>query len=196
MGRRGQRGSGRHALSSIDLLPEDATADIQWAIKTLEEGKRTDSDILFEFNDRLAVIGHGPVSKSAFGRYALKKRLVFAGTSEFRIISAAFAREYGPGDTDELTLLLVQMLMTAIYKFIASRDAKPKEIMEMSHALRALLNAQRSSAENRAKHDAATRKKMDEVFDAAETALTENSRPDGAAVLKSIREDVYGIFES
>lgn len=187
---------GKHALSSIDLLPEEATGDIQWAINQLDAGKRTDSDILFEFNDRLAVIGCGPVSKSAFGRYALKKRQFFHGRNQFMMVSAAFAKEYGPGEVDEQIVLLSQMLLTAIYKFLASTDAKPKEVLDMSRALNALLTAQRASADNKARYDQATKKSMDAVFDAAETAMAESGRPDGAEMLQRIREDVYGIFET
>ena len=61
-------------LSSIDLVPEHAQDDIVWAIGELNQRLRTQADILFELNDRLATKGVEPISASAFNRKALKLR--------------------------------------------------------------------------------------------------------------------------
>ncbi|MBZ0164578.1 MAG: DUF3486 family protein [Notoacmeibacter sp.] len=184
-----------HRLSSIELLPEAATPDINWAINELNAGRRTDNDILFEFNDRLAVIGLGPISRSAFGRYALKKRKIFAGYDEAMAMTSAFAEAYGPDKADDFTIMLVQMLKTAIYNFNVTGDARPKEILDMARALAALLSAQRMSAGERQKAKSETRDQVDQAFDAAEAAMESGGRKDGADVLRRIREDIYGIFE-
>lgn len=183
-----------HRLSSIELLPEAATADINWAIDALAEGRRTDSDILFEFNDRLRALGLDPVSKSAFGRYALKKRKVFGGWKEATAIATAFAKEDSPVAADDLTVLLAQMLKTAIFNLVVEGRSNPKEVMEMSRALGSLVAAQRMSATEKTRHQA-SRAEAGKVLDAAETAMAEAGRPDGADLIRRIREEVYGIFD-
>lgn len=185
----------RHQLSSIDLLPEAADGDIQWAINELAQGRRSDSDILFEFNDRIEVLGLGPISRSAWGRYALKKRKIFGENDEALKISAAFAKEYGPGQADDMTIMLTQMIKVAIYKFIASSEARPKDILEMARALNSLTSAQRTSSGEKQKAVERTREEVDKAFDAAESAMAESGRADGAEVLRKIREEVYGIFD-
>jgi hypothetical protein len=173
-----------HRLSSIELLPERATADINWAIKTLDEGRRTDSDVLFEFNDRLAVIACGPISQSAFGRYALRKRKIFGAKAEFQMMSAAFKKENAANNVDEQTELLTNMLMTAIYMYSARKGMDPKEILDMSRALAALNSAKRISSSEKTKADSATKSKIDAVCDAAEKAISTTSS-----------EEVYNIFD-
>lgn len=42
----------RGQLSSLDLLPDEAQDDLVWAIGELNRRQRTQTDILFEFNDR------------------------------------------------------------------------------------------------------------------------------------------------
>ncbi len=192
----------RHALSSIDLLPEAATADINWAIAQLDEGRRTDSDVLFEFNDRLAVIGIEPISKSAFGRFALRKRKIFGARNEFTMVSNAFKQEYGAERTDTLTQMLVQMLMTVIYQIIAEGKSGAKEVLSMSKSVQSLLIAQRISTgekkkegKQKADDDKAIKASMDGVFKAAETAMETNGQLEGLEYVKKIRADVYQIFD-
>lgn len=187
-----------HRLSSIDLLPEAANADIIWAIAELDAGRRSDTDILFEFNDRLKVIGEGPVSRSAFGRYALRKRKIFGGQKEFREVARVFAQEYGARDIDSLTLTLSQMLMTAMYEQLVTRKAGSKEVMEMARALASLNSAKRVSAGEKVKADKAetdAKAVFDKAFNAAETAMESSGHADGKAYLKRIRQEVYNIFD-
>jgi hypothetical protein len=186
-----------HRLSSIEMLSEAATADIQWAINTLDEGRRSDSDILFEFNDRLAVIGEGPISKSAFGRYALRKRKIFGARTDFLMMSRAFKKENSAQNIDAQTELLTDMLMTAIFMYSSGKQMAPKEILDMSRAMTALNSAKRISTGEKSKADKGILSKVDAVFSAATTAMeaTATNPEDGKAYLKRIREEVYNIFD-
>ena len=62
----------RGRLSSLDLSPEEGHDDIVWAMAQLNERKRSQEDIRFELNDRLAVKGIDAISKSAFNRRAVR----------------------------------------------------------------------------------------------------------------------------
>ena len=72
----------RGRLSSLDLLPEDCTDDVVWAMGELNARKRSQADILFELNDRLAVKGCDIISKSAFNRRAVRVALIQARREE------------------------------------------------------------------------------------------------------------------
>lgn len=200
-------GDEQYRLSSIDLLPEEASGLINWAILELEKGKRTDSDILFEFNDQLAVMGQGPISKSAFGRYALKKRKFFRGRADYIQFSKAYAQENAATSADERTRMLNDMLKTAIWQAIMDGKTSPKDIASMSKALQSLLAAQRVSTGEVVKEterkekkvltpeEAAKRKDEEKMFDAAGAALENSGFKGGAEFIKYIRQAVYNVYE-
>ncbi|MES2755601.1 MAG: phage protein Gp27 family protein, partial [Pseudomonadota bacterium] len=75
---------GRGRLSSIDLLPDDAEAEIIWALEELRERRQPQVAILAEFNARLADRGVAGVSKSAFSRWSIRKALQFRRLDEVR----------------------------------------------------------------------------------------------------------------
>lgn len=194
-------------LSSIDLLPEEASGLINWAILELEKGKRTDSDILFEFNDQLAVMGQGPISKSAFGRYALKKRKFFRGRADYIQFSKAYAQENAATSADERTRMLNDMLKTAIWQAIMDGKTSPKDIASMSKALQSLLAAQRVSTGEVAKEneriekkkltpeEAEKRKEEEKIFDAAGEALETSGFSNGKELIRRIRQEIYSIYD-
>jgi Protein of unknown function (DUF3486) len=186
-----------HRLSSIDLLPEQASGLVQWAICELEKGARTDSDILFEFNDQLEVMGVEKVSRSAFGRYALKKRKVFGSRAEFHTLSAAFAKEYGAKSTSELTLTLSQMMMTAMYEFLVVKSAKPKEISDMARAMQSLNSAQRIAGGEKKKDedDKSKRAEAAAMVGAVEAAVEKSGIPGGKELIRRVREEFYDIYD-
>ena len=81
------RREGRGRLSSIDLLPDEATPDVIWALEQLRERKLPQNAILAEFNLRLADKGLEPVSKSAWSRYAVRKAIQFRKHDEARAVA-------------------------------------------------------------------------------------------------------------
>lgn len=137
----------RVRLSSIDLLPPEADADIVWAVAEIEAGKRLLKDVLGEFNARLADHGIGPISPSAWTRYAVKKRAAFQQLKEIREISNAIATSLEPGDDDALTMTISQFAKTAMYKLFENGKAPDsKSIMEVGRALQSIEQAKKASS--------------------------------------------------
>lgn len=186
----------RVRLSSIDLLPPEAEPDIAWAIAEIEAGKRLGIDIHQEFNARLADRGIGPISHSAFSRYALRKRRMFARLREVREISSAISKALGPGDDDDLMTAIAQTLKTRVYELLEDKAVDTKGAKELGQAVQSLVSAQRMSADNRRRLEESLKARIGKAVDAAEGEMAAAAQaPDGAAVLRKIREDIYGIFD-
>jgi hypothetical protein len=187
-----------HAISSLDQLPEDAKGILIWAVKELEKGNRTDTDVLFEFNDQLAVIGYGPISKSAFGRYALKKRIVFADNAEFTNFTAVFAEHTTAQSMDERTAVLVQLLFTAIYKQITRKELSAKEVLDYGRAIAALNSAKRTSAGEKTKDEDYIANEMAQFFEKAKLVVKKSykSPDEGVAYLDRIHSDLLEVFKN
>lgn len=189
-----QRGRGR--LSSIEMLPPEADSDIQWAVEQLAERKRTQNDILFELNDRLAVIGCEPISTAAFSRYSVRKASALRRLRETREVSKAIVDVLGDNRGDDVTIAIVQLMKEAIQSHLEGGKLAPKALMEMGRALQSVVSAQRMSGDVRQKHETETRKQLDQATEAAADGIAK-VRPglDRDEVLRQIREEVYGIFD-
>ncbi len=189
----------KRVLSSIDHLPEECEDDIVWAMQELAARRRTQADILFEFNDRLAVKGAGPISRSAFSRHSVRLSAAQRRIAEGRAMFAGLRDQFDAGDVDENTVILGEFIKTAIQEVLVDSDAlSPKAAMELARAYASTVSAQKASAERRRAEDEARdkRDRMKKAVDAVEAAVADaNIGPDGQAVLKRIREEVYGIFD-
>src|SRR3546814_9118424 len=84
---------GRGRLSSIDLLPEEAEPDIVWASEQLRLREKPAKMILAEFNARLADRGIASISKSAWGRYSVRKAIQFRKLDQVHHISGELRSE-------------------------------------------------------------------------------------------------------
>lgn len=184
---------GRGRLSSIDQLPPEADPDIQWAVQQLIARDRTQADILFELNDRLAVIGCGPISSSAFNRYSMRRAALVRRLEETRRISKAVVEEIGHENSDDMTVALVQLIKDAAMELLENGSMNSKSLMELARALSSAMAAQKASAGNRDAEDARQKSLLDK---AAETATGEivKAEPglDPERVLAMIRRS-YGI---
>lgn len=189
-------GKGRGRLSSIEQLPPEADSDIQWAVEELAERKRTQADILFELNDRLAVIGCEEISSSAFNRFSVRKAAALRRLRESREVSRAIVEVLGDNRGDDVTIAIVQLMKEAIQSHLEGGKLEPKSLMEMGRALQSVVSAQRMSGDVRQKAEADTRQRLDQATEAAVDGIA-RVRPeiDRAEVLRQIREEVYGIFD-
>jgi hypothetical protein len=100
---------GRGRLHTIDMLPDEADADIAWLSGELREGKRLQIDLLAEFNARLADRGIGPISKSSFNRYTVRKAVAFRDLDRYRRLSQELSSVMGAHSAEETTVALIEM---------------------------------------------------------------------------------------
>lgn len=190
--------AGRGRLDSLDMLPADADDDIVWACQELAARKRTISDILFDFNDRLEAKGIEPVSRSAFYRSAADRAAAQSRMQRAREMFKGIASQFDAADVDENTVILGEFIKTLIVELVheGTGAKSSKQAMELARAFHATVSAQKVSTDRRQKIEAEAKAKL---VKAVETAVgqaeAEGHAVDGAEVLRKIREDVYGIFE-
>lgn len=142
---------GRGRLSSIDLLPEDAEPDIAWALEQLRDRTMPSNAILTEFNARLADRGIGSISKSAWGRYSVRKAIQFRKLDEVQRISGELVASMGTDGPDQVTVMIAEMIKVASFQLLEGGDLSSKTLMELSRALSGAVSAQKGSAEYRKK---------------------------------------------
>lgn len=142
------RREGRGRLSSIDLLPDEAEAEIVWALEQLRERTMPQNAILDEFNARLADRGIGRVSKSAFSRWSVRKALQFRRLDEVRAITADVVAGLGACGSDEVTTVVAEMIKVAIYEQLEGRQ-DAKSLQALGRSLNAAVAAQKTSADHR-----------------------------------------------
>ncbi len=190
--------AGRGRLGSIDLLPEEAEEDVIWVCQQLAERSRTQAEILEEFNGRLADKGLPLISKSAFNRRAIFLARTQSRVQEARAMFKGLASQFDAADVDQNNIVLGEFLKTLIIELLQDTggDRTPKQAMELARAFASTVSAQKVSTERRQKLEADAKAKL---MKAAEAAVGEveagGHKLDGAAVLKRIREEVYGIYD-
>lgn len=182
---------GRGRLSSIDLLPDEAEEDIVWALEALRECKLPQTAILEEFNLRLADKGIEPISKSAFGRYSVRKARQFRQLDAVRRMSAELVETLGPEGPDEVTVMVAEMIKTAAYQALEGGELKPKEIMELSRSLQAAVGAQAKSDDYRKQLERRVAEQVYAAADRTEKQLREAGLP--ADTIAQIRREFLGV---
>lgn len=184
------RREGRGRLSSIDTLPDEAEAEIIWALEQLRERTQPQTAILEEFNSRLADRGIGKVSKSSFSRWSVRKALQFRRLDEVRAITSDVVGGLGTAGADEVTVAIAEMVKAAIYEQLEGQLG-PKEIMELSRALGSVVAAQKTSAAHRAKLEEQVAATVEKAADRAGAAAAEAGL--SADRVAQLRRDVLGV---
>lgn len=105
----------RGRLSKIDLLPDEARPDVEWAIAELNARRRTAESIRLELNERLLAIGCGPIEKSSFNRYSLHLAAHGAAMMQVRQVAAMFAERMDEEPEGDVGLLLVETIKSLVY---------------------------------------------------------------------------------
>jgi UTP-glucose-1-phosphate uridylyltransferase len=146
---RNDRRKGRGHLSSIDMLPDEAEAAIVWANDALRERKLPSAVILAEFNEKLADVGIAPVSRSAWGRYAVRKAIQFRRLDEIQRMGGELARTMDAKAPDEVTVAVAELLKVAAFEILEEGEVSTTGIMQLSRALQSAVAAQKMSAEYR-----------------------------------------------
>lgn len=181
----------RRVLSSLDLLPEECQDDVVWALARLNERQRTQADILFELNDRLAVKGHGPISKSAFSRRNVRLKRRRDRLAERDHIYAGIAETITPEKRADQDIVLGELLKAVIDDMID--DARTAEdIKDLTSAFRQAVSAQHVSAKLKAEARAEARKELEKVVKNAADEVEKTGRAvDATEILRLVRK-AYG----
>lgn len=195
--------TGRGRLSGIELLPLEATPIIAWAADELRDRDRSQLDIYEDFYAKLEELRRehrGELdftipSFSAFNRYSIKLATMTRRLEETREIAASISERFDAKASDDLTLIAAEAIKTLVFELLTDHPGKidPKGALNLAGALRSAAQAQGVSTSRRMKVEGEFKQKVDAAITAAEAVMTE--RPDAKAVLKKIREDVYGIFD-
>lgn len=184
---------GRGRLSNIDLLPEEAQDDILWALGELNQRTRTQSDILFELNDRLTAKGLETISRSAFNRQSMKLAARSRRLAERQSIYAGIAEKLTPESVASTDLVLGEFLKTLIDELLDGGELGPKHAKDLAQAFQATVSALKTSADHKAKLLAdAGRKTEAAVEGVAAQARAEGRQISAQEILATIRE-AYGI---
>lgn len=140
---------GRGHLSSIDMLPDEAEGAIIWANDQLRERKLPSAVILAEFNEKLADVGIEPISKSAWGRYAVRKAIQFRRLDEIQRMGGELARTMDAKAPDEVTVAVAELVKVAAFEILEEGEVSTSGLMQISRALQSAVAAQKTSAEYR-----------------------------------------------
>ncbi len=179
---------GRGRLSSLDLIPEAGADDVLWALAELNKRQRSQTDILFELNDRLAVHGIEPVSRSAFNRRSMRMAVAARRLDEQRDLFAGLADRFTPEDVDEGNIVLGQMIKVLITEILDEPDQTPKNAMELARAYLHTIQGQKISSERRQKLKVEFEQKTEAAVNAV--AKQKGLTPDTAAAIKAA---IFGV---
>lgn len=181
---------GRGRLGSLDLLPEECRDDLIWALQELHKRERTQADILFDFNDRIAVKGAGPVSKSAFNRRAMRLAANTRRMDEVRSQYEGLAAMLTPEKVDQTNLVIGEILKTLVFELAeeGSGDRTPKEAMELARAFQATIQGQKISADRRQKLEAEFKEGAGKAID--QVAKARGLSPE---VQAAMRAELFGV---
>lgn len=180
----------KNRLSSIDLVPEHAQDDIVWAIGELNQRQRTQQEILFDLNLRLATKGVEPISSSAFNRKALKLRAVQIRLDEARHIFTGIADQFTPEKVDDNSIVLGEFIKMLVFELTQADAAErsPKQAMELARAFHDTVKGQAMSA--------GRRQKLETEFKAkAEVAIERVAAAKGLSpeAKEAFRRELFGV---
>jgi len=140
----------------------------------LNNRARTQADILFELNDRLAAKGLDGISKSAFNRKAMRVAAAAQRLSERRALFEGLAPQFTAERMDEANVVIGELIKTLITELLDA-DAGA---MELARAYKHTIEGQNISADaKRRALDAASRKVGEAVEKVArEKGITAETR--------------------
>jgi len=181
----------RRVLSSLDQLPEECQDDVVWALARLNERSRTQTDILFELNDRLAVKGQGPISRSAFSRRNVRLKRRRDRLAERDHLYAGIAEAITPEKMGEQDIVLGELLKAVLDEMI-DEVKSPEDVKELASAFKNIVGAQQTSANLKAKAKAEAQREVEKVVDSAVDSV---ARVKGltAETAEAIKAQILGV---
>lgn len=194
------RRQGRGRLSSIDLLPEEASDVVVWAAQQLSARERPQTEIYAEFRQRLiALQGEQGLSFdipsfSAFNRYSVRQAMMSRRLEETRQISSALADRFDGVEAEKLTVMAIEAVKTLIFELVTEGGEagySPKAAMEMARAIHALVSASTMSTAQRRRFESELEKKTDEALEKVAEVATEAGL--SAERIAQLKRDFLGV---
>lgn len=156
----------KRRLSSLDLLPSEAAPFVLEAHAAIRAGNKTDGDILFELNDKLATVGCDPISSSAFSRQAVKIKAALIKFKDAELLAKAVKADFKPEEMEERDIIFAEFIKLALFNLAQGDDLSPKDGMDLARGMLATVQARKISAD-------IARKKKEEQAAIVEKAIVE-----------------------
>ncbi|MGG9999735.1 DUF3486 family protein [Pseudovibrio ascidiaceicola] len=177
---------GRGRLSSIDLLPPEASELVGWAARELAKYDRTQKEICTEFNEKLLKLDPAiqPISSSAFNRHAIALAETQRQMKETQEIVRSLSDQMEPGDVDEMTITISQMVKSLVLGILrnGADGITPKGAVDLANAMKSATQAQAISTRRRKEIETEFEKKTDEALE--KTAQVAGLNSDQVAKLR------------
>lgn len=180
---------GRGRLSSIELLPPEADEAILWAADELRKREKSQLQIHEEFNARLADLGIGSISKSAFNRHSMKLAYVARRMENTREITKVLTDKLVVGQEDDLTIMTAELIKTLVFELLneaGEAGFSPKQAMEMAAAIKSAAAAQHISSTRRQKLEEETENKVDEAIEQVSKVVTGLTKERASEIRKKV----------
>lgn len=186
--------------SSIDRLPEE----VRDLIGRLRDKGCTIDEIMAKLGE-LDLDEDDLPSRSSLGRHLKKAAEIAERVKKSRQVAEVIVRQLGESDADKTTRMNIELMHNVLFE-IATRTSEdgepvsfePMEAMLLAKALDHLGKASKDDvARTVAIEERAAKKAKAEALKQTEKAIAgaagTDGQVDGAALLKKIREDIYGI---
>lgn len=191
----------RGRLSEIDMLPAWADEAKLWAFAQLKSRKKSQLDILDDFNNRLrlAAFGEGitdppQISRSAFNRTAVRIAVLGRRLEETRELAEVLAPKLDGVADNSVTLMVAETIKTLCVEMLGNAGtlkadgATAEMLMMTARALTGAEQAKKISSETRAKIER-------ELAASAAKAVDQVAKAKGLSsdVVDAIKSKILGI---
>lgn len=126
------RRPGRGHLSTIDRLPEAADEHIAWANEQLRDRAMPQTEILRQFNARLADLGIKGISHGAFSRYSVRVAIETRKMEASRQITDAILSRLAPGERSDSTIAATELLKFRILEMVTSAEEPDPKLLNIA----------------------------------------------------------------
>lgn len=117
-----RRRAGRGMLSSMERLPEACGEHLAWAEEELRERRMPQTEILHQFNARIADHGCKPISKGAFSRFSVRSAIELRKARAATEISNAFLERFGKGERNDAAVTAIELVKLRLIELIMGED--------------------------------------------------------------------------
>lgn len=181
---------GRNVLSSLNLVPDVGRDAVSWAMDELNKRNRTQADILFELNDRLAAVGVDPISKSAFNRVAVRAYNRRLRNEEHASVMAITYESLDAQKIERTDITVAEMIKIMAAEIMDANEGKisPEGLAFIAKAFRDVKTGEKLSSEM----TEARNKIFEKTVDAATKAVG-RARGLSAETIEQLKAEMLGV---